>query len=85
MRRREFIALIGAAGITCSLVVSAQGESTRRIGVFMSFAADDPEANARIAAFHQELERLGWSEPSNLHIDYRFAAAKRPKALVRYT
>jgi putative ABC transport system substrate-binding protein len=47
----------------------------RRIGVLMSFAADDADANARLAAFHQELERLGWSQQSNLHIDYRFAAA----------
>jgi putative ABC transport system substrate-binding protein len=76
MRRRGFIVLLGAAGITWPLVVRAQGEKTRRLGVFMSFAADDPEAKARLAAFHQELERLGWSERSNLHIDYRFAAAK---------
>jgi putative tryptophan/tyrosine transport system substrate-binding protein len=56
--------------------VSAQGERTRRVGVLMSFAADDPAAKARLAAFYQEVERLGWSERSGLHIDYRFAAAK---------
>jgi putative tryptophan/tyrosine transport system substrate-binding protein len=41
-----------------------------------SFAADDPDAKARLAAFQQELERLGWSQQSNLHIEYRFAAAR---------
>src|SRR5262245_19199561 len=33
----------------------------RRIGVLMSTAADDPEGQARIAAFHQGLQQLGWS------------------------
>ena len=34
----------------------------RRIGVLMTSAADDPEAQARIAAFLQGLQQLGWTD-----------------------
>ena len=34
----------------------------RRIGVLMSAAADDPEGQARIAAFLQGLQQLGWTD-----------------------
>src|SRR5262249_3542153 len=74
--RRQFIAAISAAVAWPPAVRAQQPERMRRIGVLMSFAADDADAKARLAAFHQELERLGWSQRSNLHIDYRFAAAE---------
>ena len=76
MRRRNFIAGLASTTTAWPLAGSAQGESLRRLGVLMSFAADDPDAKARLAAFQQELERLGWSRQSNLHIEYRFAAAR---------
>jgi putative ABC transport system substrate-binding protein len=38
-------------------------------------AEDNPETKARLAAFRQGLERLGWSEGRNVRIDYRFAPA----------
>ena len=75
MRRREFIAAISAAVAWPPAVRAQQPEHMRRIGVLSSFAADDADGKARLAAFHQELERLGWSQRNNLHIDYRFAAA----------
>jgi hypothetical protein len=34
--------------------------------------ADDPEGQARIAAFLRELQRLGWSEGRNVRIEYRW-------------
>jgi putative tryptophan/tyrosine transport system substrate-binding protein len=40
----------------------------------MTLAADDPEAQARVAAFTQELQELGWSVGRNLGIDYRCSA-----------
>ena len=49
----------------------------RRIGVLVSGAEDDPEYQARLAAFRQGLERLGWSEGRNVRIDYRFARRQR--------
>jgi putative ABC transport system substrate-binding protein len=46
----------------------------RRIGVLMGFAENDPETNKRLTAFRQGLEKRGWYEGRNLHLDYRLTA-----------
>jgi putative ABC transport system substrate-binding protein len=46
----------------------------RHIGVLMSFASDDPESQARLTAFAQGLQELGWSDGRNVRIDYRWSA-----------
>ena len=75
MKRREFISLLGGAAAAWPLVVKAQqAERTRRIGVLMNLAADDPEALARLAAFHQGLQEAGWAVGRNLRIEYRWGA-----------
>jgi putative tryptophan/tyrosine transport system substrate-binding protein len=75
MKRREFITPLGGAAVAWPLAARAQqGERVRRVGVLIPQAADDPEMKARLAAFQQGLERLGWSEGRNVRIDYRFAA-----------
>jgi hypothetical protein len=57
----------------------------RRIGVLMNLAADDPEAHARLTAFAQGLQQLGWTDGRNVRIDYRWAGGdaepQDPKAL----
>ena len=47
----------------------------RRIGVLMSTSGDDPEGQARNAAFLQGLQQLGWTVGRNLRIDYRWGAS----------
>jgi putative tryptophan/tyrosine transport system substrate-binding protein len=47
----------------------------RRIGVLMAIAADDPEAQARLTAFVQGLQRLGWTVGQNVRIDYRWGGS----------
>ena len=75
MRRREFITLLGGAAAAWPLATRAQQpDRMRRIGVLMNLAADDAEGQARIAAFVQALQRLGWSDGRNLRIDHRWAA-----------
>ena len=37
-------------------------------------AADDPEGQARLAAFVQGLQQLGWTDGRNVRIDYRWGA-----------
>ena len=73
--RREFITLLGGAAAAWPLAARAQQrERMRRIGVLMNLAADDAEGQARLAAFVQALQGLGWSDGRNLRIDYRWAA-----------
>jgi len=75
MRRREFITLVGSAAAAWPLAVQAQqGGRTRRIGVLMNYASDDAEGQARLAAFHQGLQQLGWTVGGNVQIDYRWGA-----------
>ena len=76
MRRREFISLLsGAAAWPIAARAQQQGERMRRIGVLSNVAAEDPENNARLQAFQQRLQQLGWTDGHNVRIDHRFAAA----------
>src|SRR5262249_47019602 len=40
----------------------------------MPYAANDPQAQARNAAFLQGLQQLGWTVGTNVQIDYRWSA-----------
>src|SRR5438132_9608982 len=76
MRRREFITLAGGAAAAWPLAARAQQrERVRRIGVLMSLAESDPEAQARVAAFRKGLHMLGWAEGRNVRTDIRWAAS----------
>ena len=71
MQRREFITLLGGAVAWPLAAHAQQNERMRRIGVLMPYAKDNPEGQARTAAFLQELQKLGWTEGRNLQIEYR--------------
>jgi putative ABC transport system substrate-binding protein len=72
-KRREFIALLAGTAMTWPRSTAAQGIGGRRIAVLMELAADDPQARSNVAALQQGLTKLGWSQGSNLRIDYRWA------------
>ena len=76
MKRRVFISLLGgAAATTWPLAVRAQPpDHMRRVGVLMPLTADDAEGQARLAAFLQGLQQLGWIDGSNVRIDARWTA-----------
>ena len=75
MRRRDFIkGIAGSAAAWPLAALAQQPERMRRIGVLMLTAADDPEGQARIAAFHQGLQELGWTVGRNARIDARWGA-----------
>jgi putative tryptophan/tyrosine transport system substrate-binding protein len=73
MQRREFIGLVGGAAAWPLAARAQQGERIRRIGLLQGLAESNPETQARTLAFRQALKALGWTEGSNVSIDYRFA------------
>jgi ABC-type uncharacterized transport system substrate-binding protein len=76
MRRRKFLGVLGGAVATWPLTANAQqSERVRRIGVLMAIVADDPEAQARLTAFVQALQKLGWTVGQNVQIDYRWGGS----------
>ena len=74
MQRRDFITLLGGAAAWPFAVRAQQADRMRRIGVLMSLAADDRQGQARLNAFVQGLQELGWIDGRNLRIDTRWAA-----------
>jgi putative ABC transport system substrate-binding protein len=74
MKRREFITLLGGVAASPLAARAQQRERVRRIGVLMNYASDDAEGQARLAAFHQGLQQLGWTVGRNVQIDYRWGA-----------
>jgi putative ABC transport system substrate-binding protein len=73
MKRRDFIALIGTAAAISPLAAGAQQlERPRLIGILIPFEPDDPQVKARLSAFRQGLQELGWIENRNIHFDYCF-------------
>ena len=75
MKRREFIALLGCWAATWPIAARAQqSDRMRRIAVLMLNAEDDPEGQARVAAFRQGLQALGWTEGKNLRINWYWTA-----------
>ena len=82
MRRRDFVAALGGATAAWPLAVRAQQpEQMRRVGVLMNWAADDnPEGQARLAAFQQALQQLGWNDGRNVRIDIRWDESDADRA-----
>jgi putative tryptophan/tyrosine transport system substrate-binding protein len=77
MNRRAFVTLLGGAAVSWPLGARAQpGERMRRIGVLTPFAADDAEGHARLTAFAQGLQQLGWTVGQNIRIEYRWGDGK---------
>jgi len=72
MRRRDFIKVIVGSAAAWPLAARAQKEHIRRIGVLMNRAANDPDGQARLAAFKQKLQQLGWTDGDNVRIDTRW-------------
>jgi len=73
MKRREFIALLCGAATWPLGARAQQGERVRHIGLLLNIRADDPQSQARLAAFAQGLQQLGWTIGQNVLVDYRWA------------
>jgi putative ABC transport system substrate-binding protein len=74
MKRREFITLFGGASAWPLAARAQTAGKVRRLGLLMTLAETEPEAQARLTSFRAGLQKLGWTEGHNVKIDYRFAA-----------
>src|SRR5215213_5152069 len=72
MRRREFLGLLGSAAMWPAVARAQQHQRIRRIGIFMPGTADDPEYQARNAAFLLALGALGWDIGRSMRLEYRW-------------
>jgi putative tryptophan/tyrosine transport system substrate-binding protein len=73
VKRRTFIAGLGGAAAWPVVARAQQPERMPRIGVLLPQAESDPEAQARVAAFRQALQGLGWTAGRNVQMDVRWA------------
>jgi putative ABC transport system substrate-binding protein len=80
VRRREFIALIGAVAAWPLAARAQQDKELRRIGILMQVGDNDTEAQARIKVFEATLARLGWSNGHNIRLEYRWAEGNDDRA-----
>jgi len=76
MRRRRFLGLVGGAAAWPLATRAQQASQPRRIGVLLNRSADDPEGQARLTAFQQRLQQLGWNDGQNVRIDVRWGEDK---------
>src|SRR6516164_10758403 len=80
MKRREFIAGVGATAAWPFAVKAQQGESKKRIGVLIARPENDAEGQSYVVAFEQALAQTGWKPGRNVEIDYRWTAGSAPLA-----
>jgi ABC-type uncharacterized transport system substrate-binding protein len=78
MRRREFISFVGGAA-AWPLAADAQPTEMRRIAVIIG-VADDPQGQARLAAFTDGMRTLGWTDGRNVHFEIRFSGGSPDRA-----
>jgi putative tryptophan/tyrosine transport system substrate-binding protein len=76
MKRREFISLIGGAAVAASSPARAQQKRVRHIGMLMGYAQNEPDTQARMTAFREAFEQLGWKDGGNAAITYRFGVGE---------
>jgi hypothetical protein len=70
-KRRKFITILGGAANAWPRTARVQQpERMRRIGVLGAISGDDQDAPARITAFQEGLQQLGWIVGVNVQIDY---------------
>ena len=72
MKRREFITLVGGAAAAALGPARAEADRVRHVGILMGYAESDPDTQARMTAFREAFEQLGWRDGHNVQITYRF-------------
>jgi putative ABC transport system substrate-binding protein len=78
MRRRDFIRAIAGSAVAWPLDARAQqSDRMRRIAVLVAaYRQTDREGQARMAAFVDAFQKLGWSDGRTIRIEDRWAAGE---------
>jgi putative tryptophan/tyrosine transport system substrate-binding protein len=79
VNRRAFI--LGASSVAAIPLAARAQQQVRRIGILMNLSADDPEGQARVAAFLQGLQEAGWAVGRNAQIDIRWGMSGDPESI----
>jgi ABC-type uncharacterized transport system substrate-binding protein len=79
IRRREFVFAFGSAAVVRPPAARAQQPDRARIAVLMGIA-NDLEGQERVTAFRQGLKAAGWTESSNVQVDYRWVGGDADRA-----
>jgi putative ABC transport system substrate-binding protein len=79
MRRRDLVTALGAALAVPGSYAVAEAPAKRRIGALFSQAEGDPEGLARLAAFRQGLQELGWTDGANMRLEARWAGGSHER------
>jgi putative tryptophan/tyrosine transport system substrate-binding protein len=74
IKRREFVTLIGGAAAWPLAARAQQPERMRRVGVLVGLFESDVDVASRMNALRDGLQKSGWIEGGNLHIDFRWSA-----------
>jgi ABC-type uncharacterized transport system substrate-binding protein len=86
MDRRAFIStLVGGVLAAPRAAAAQQTSQMRRIGVLMGLGDEsDPRGQARVAAFREGLQTIGWAEGRNIRIDIRWATTSDATLMQRF-
>jgi len=76
MKRREFITLVGGAAVAALGPARAEADRVRHIGILMGYAESDPDTQARMTAFREAFEQLGWREATTSRSPIASASAR---------
>jgi len=76
MKRREFVALLGAAAVRPLAARAQQVGGVRKVGALLSGTESEVLSQKRIAAFRAGLTQSGWIEGQNIHVEYRWSNGK---------
>jgi ABC-type uncharacterized transport system substrate-binding protein len=72
VKRREFIALLGGAATWPLTARAQQTGRVARVGALVNLESEDAQGRARLSAFEQGLQQLGWTIGGSVRIDYRW-------------
>jgi putative ABC transport system substrate-binding protein len=79
MRRRAFIAGLASAAAWQRGAQAQPAGRARRVGVIMNYDQGDREGEARLAALRQTLQRQGWIEGEDIHLEVRWGEGRQER------